>query len=233
MISGSSGGIIAAAATVSTFTILSLLLSLEVFLLMLVTFLFVLTLSFLVVVGHFGIIFFSPLVSWLQLLWIKVDVEEVKVTILVVSEGEGLRFDPSFALQLISVQELVAQDIFAIWCIVHDELSLGVPTISEWVWSWCKSVCVKELQHNLRFLESVLLLLEADEDRLVVVSNVDEGLGVGIPEEHAVLSSFVPLDPEPPRLELKLGVIIKGLGITKIRSSSLSLLGDVESLASN
>jgi len=140
-----------------------------------------------------------------------------------------LRFYPGLALELIAVQELVAENV--VGRVIGNELSLRETTIVERMWSRCVLVRVKQLQNHLGLLLCVLLLLETDEDRLVVVSNVDEGLRVWLPEEHAVLSSLVPLDPKPPRLELKFGVIIEGFGIAKIRSSSLSLLGDVESLA--
>jgi hypothetical protein len=72
--------------------------------------------------------------------------------------------------------------------------------------------------------------LDADENGLVIISNVDESLRGLVPEEQAVFSSFVSLDPEPARLELKFGVFIEDSGVTKIRCSSLSLLCDVESL---
>jgi hypothetical protein len=42
----------------------------------------------------------------------------------------------------------------------------------------------------------------ADEDRLVIVSDIDESLGVLIPEVQAVFSSFVSFDPEPTTFEL-------------------------------
>jgi hypothetical protein len=72
--------------------------------------------------------------------------------------------------------------------------------------------------------------LDADENRLVIISDVDEGLRCGIPEEEAVFSTLISFDPEPARLELKFGVLVEDSGVAKIRSSSLSLLGDVESL---
>jgi hypothetical protein len=216
-------------AATAVVTVLGIFFLLGMLLLMLVTFFFILAFSLVVMIGHLLIILFSPLVSGLQLLGVVSDVEEVKVTVLVVSQLEGLGFDPGLTLELISVQELVAEDVLSL--VFGNELSLRETAIVEWMWSRCISVRVKQLQNYLVFLQCVLLLLEADEDRLVVVSNVDEGLGCFIPEEHAVFSSLVSLDPKPSRLELKFGVIIKGFGITKIRSSSLSLLGDVESLA--
>jgi hypothetical protein len=225
--------IAAASAVFAMFTsglpLLGFLLFPEVLLLMLVAFFLILSLSFVVMIGKVLIILISPLVLGLQLLWIIVDVEEVKVAVLVVSQLEGLGFDPGLTLEHVGVQELVAENV--VGGVVGDELSLGETTIVEWMWSWRISVCVKQLQNDLVLVHCVLLLLETDEDRLVVISNVDEGLGCWIPEEHAVLSSLVSLDPKPSRLELKFGVIIEGFGITKIRSSSLSLLGDVESLA--
>jgi hypothetical protein len=173
---------------------------------------------------------FSPLVLGLQLLWIVVDVEEVKVAVLVVSELVSLGLDPSGASQLIVVQELVAENVFSL-DVCHNKLSSGLASISEWMWTWGKSIGVKQLQNDLLTLSmGTLSGLDTDEDRLVIISDVDEGLGCGIPEEEAVFSSFVPLYPEPPRLELKFGIFIEDSGVAKIRSSSLSLLSDVESL---
>ena len=42
----------------------------------------------------------------------------------------------------------------------------------------------------------------ADEDRLVTVSDIDESLGVLVPEVQAEISSFVSFDPEPTTFEL-------------------------------
>lgn len=166
----------------------------------------------------------------LQLLWVIVDVEEVKVAVLVVTKLVGLRLDPSSTSQLIVVQELVAQNVF-VFDVSNDELSSGCTSISEWMWTWSISVCIKELEHDLLTLAvGSLSGLDTDQDRLVVISNIDEGLGGLIPEEEAVFSSFVSLDPEPARLELKFGVFIEDSGIAKIRSSTLSLLCNVESL---
>jgi hypothetical protein len=58
--------------------------------------------------------------------------------------------------------------------------------------------------------------LDADEHRLVIVGDVDEGLRSLVPEEEAVFSSFISLDPEPARLELKFGVFIEDSGVAKI-----------------
>jgi len=58
--------------------------------------------------------------------------------------------------------------------------------------------------------------LNTDEDRLVIISDVDEGLRSSVPEEQAVFSSFISLDPEPSRLELKFGVFVEDSGVTKI-----------------
>lgn len=82
----------------------------------------------------------------------------------------------------------------------------------------------------LTFSLGTFLGLHTDEDRFLIISNVDEGLRWNIPKEEAVLSSLIPFDPEPPRLELKFGVFVEDSGVTKIRGSSLSLLCDVESL---
>jgi len=99
------------------------------------------------------------------------------------------------------------------------------------MWTWSISVGIKELEHDLLTLAvGTLSGLDTDEDRLVVISNVDKGLGGLIPEEEAVFSSFISLDPEPSRLELKFGIFIEDSGVAKIRSSSLSLLCNVESL---
>jgi hypothetical protein len=92
------------------------------------------------------------------------------------------------------------------------------------------SVRVKKLEHDFLTLAiSTLSGLDTDENRLVIIRDIDESLRCSIPEEEAVFSSFVSLDPEPARLELKFGIFIEDSGITKIRSSSLSLLCDVES----
>ena len=185
-----------------------------------------------VILGVHGISvpLFSPLVLGLQLLGVVVDEEEVKVAVLVVSQLVGLGLDPGSASQLIVVQELVAEDVLII-DVCHNELSPGLTSIGEWVWTWCKSICVKQLQDDLLTLAmGTLSGLDTDKNRLIVISDVDEGLGCFIPEEEAVFSSFVSLDPEPARLELKFGVFVEDSGVTKIRSSSLSLLCDVESL---
>jgi len=60
----------------------------------------------------------------LQLLWVIVDVEEVKVAVLVMTKLVGLRLDPSSASQLIVVQELVAQNVL-IFDVSHNKLSSG------------------------------------------------------------------------------------------------------------
>jgi hypothetical protein len=113
----------------------------------------------------------------------------------------------------------------------HDKLSSGGTPIREWVWTRSISVRVKKLEHNLlTFAVRTLSGLDTDQDRLVIISDVDEGLRGLVPEEQAVLSAFVSLDPEPARLELKFGVFVEDSGVAKIRSSSLSLLCDVESL---
>jgi len=65
------------------------------------------------------------------------------------------------------------------------------------MWTWSKLVRVKQLEYDLVLSDVVLLLMEADKDRLVIVSNIDEGLRFIIPEEHAEFSSFVSFDPEP------------------------------------
>jgi hypothetical protein len=97
--------------------------------------------------------------------------------------------------------------------------------------TWSKSVGVKKFEDNFLTLAlSTFSGLDTDEHRLVIVSDVDEGLRGDVPEEQAVFGAFVSLDPEPSRLELKFGVFIEDSGVAKIRSSSLSLLCNVESL---
>jgi hypothetical protein len=166
----------------------------------------------------------------LQLLRVVVDVEEIEVAVLVVTKLVSLRLDPLSASQLIVVQELVAQDVLSL-DVGHYKLSSGLTAISEWMWTRGIPVSVEQFEHNfLTFAVSSLSGLDADENRLVIVGDVDEGLRGSVPEEQAVFSSFVSLDPEPARLELKFGVFVEDSGVTKIRSSSLSLLCDVESL---
>jgi hypothetical protein len=80
----------------------------------------------------------------LQLLGIVVDVEEVKVAVLVVAKLVGLRLHPCSAPQLIVVQELVAEDVL-VTDVGDDELSSGLTSISEWMGTWSKSVGVKKL----------------------------------------------------------------------------------------
>ena len=93
--------------------------------------------------------------------------------------------------------------------------------------TWSKSVGVKKFENNLLTLSmGALSGLDTNEHRLVIVSDVDESLRGSVP----VFSSFVSLDPEPSRLELKFGVFIEDSGVAKIRSSTLSLLSNVESL---
>jgi hypothetical protein len=99
------------------------------------------------------------------------------------------------------------------------------------MWTRSISVGVKKFENNfLTFAMSAFSGLDTDEDRLVIISDVDESLRCLVPEEEAVFGTFVSLDPEPARLELKFGIFIEDSGVTKIRSSSLSLLSDVESL---
>jgi len=100
------------------------------------------------------------------------------------------------------------------------------------MWSRSILVRVEQLQNGLASSPSALLRL-ADENGHVVVSNVDEGFRIGVPEEQAVFSTFVSLDPEPSRLELEFGLVVKRSGITQIRGTSLSLLCDMESLTRN
>jgi hypothetical protein len=166
----------------------------------------------------------------LQFLWVVVDVEEVEVAVLVVTKLVCLRLNPGSASQLIVVQELVAQNVL-ILDVGHYELSSGLSAIGEWMWTRSISVSVKQFEHDLLSLAvGTFSGLDTDQDRFVVISDVDEGLRGLVPEEEAVFSSFVSLDPEPARLELKFGVFIEDSGVAKIRSSSLSLLSDVESL---
>jgi hypothetical protein len=47
---------------------------------------------------------------WLKFLSIIWDEEEIEVTLLVVSQLVGLSFDPRLGLQMVVVQELVAQE---------------------------------------------------------------------------------------------------------------------------
>jgi hypothetical protein len=166
----------------------------------------------------------------LQFLWVVVDVEEVEVAVLVVSKLVCLRLNPGSASQLIVVQELVAQNVL-ILDVGDNKLSSGLTAIGEWMWTWSISVGVKQFEHDLlSFAVGTLSGLDTDEDRFVVISNVDEGLRGLVPEEQAVFSSLVSLDPEPARLELKFGVFVEDSGVAKIRSSSLSLLSNMESL---
>jgi hypothetical protein len=172
----------------------------------------------------------SPSVLGLQLLWIVVDVEEVKVAVLVMTKFVCLRLNPSSTSQLIVVQELVAQNVVSL-DVCHHELSSGLTSISEWMRTRGISVGFKKFQHDLlTFAICTLSGLDTDENRFVIISDIDEGLRGLVPEEETIFSSFVSLDPEPSRLELKFGVFIEDSGITKIRSSSLSLLSNVESL---
>jgi hypothetical protein len=200
------------------------------FALHLITFLLGLLFSFVVLGGHgLGVPLISPFVLGLQLLWVIVDVEEIEVAVLVVTKLVGLGLDPGGASQLIVVQELVAQNVLSL-DVGHNKLSSGLPSISEWVGTRSISVSVKQFEHDLLALAvGSFSSLDTDEDGLVIISDVDEGLGSLIPEEEAVFSSLVSLDPEPSRLELKFGVFIEDSGVAKIRSSSLSLLSDVES----
>jgi len=152
----------------------------------------------------------------LQLLWVVVDVEEVEVTVLVVTEFVCLRLHPSSAPQLIVVQELVAENVVSLD--VRDyKLSSGLTSICEWVWTWSISVCVKKLEHDLlTFAVRALSGLDTDENRFVIISDVDEGLRGLVPEEEAVFSSLISLDPEPARLELKFGIFVEDSGVAKI-----------------
>jgi len=166
----------------------------------------------------------------LQFLWIIIDVEEIKIAVLVMTKLVCLRLNPSSAFQLIVVQELVAENVLSL-DVSDNKLSSSLTSISEWMWTRSISVSVKKLENNfLTFTMSAFSGLDTDENRFVIISDVDESLRCLIPEEEAVFGSFVSLDPEPARLELKFGIFIEDSGITKIRSSSLSLLCDVESL---
>lgn len=205
------------AAATAFVTVLLFVISFLAFALLFVTFLFGLLLSFVIFVGKsVRVPVLSPLVLGLQLLWVIVDVEEVKVAVLVVAELESLRLNPGGAPQLIVVQELVAQNVL-ILDVGHHKLSSGLTSISEWMWSRCISVGVKELEHDLLTLAmGTFSSLDADEDRLVVISDVDEGLRGLVPEEEAVFSSLISLDPEPARLELKFGIFVEDSGVAKI-----------------
>jgi hypothetical protein len=221
--------IVTAASTLVT--VLLLFVGFLSFALLLIAFLFSFLFSLIVLVGkRVGVPFLSPFVLGLQLLWVVVDVEEVEVAVLVVAKLVSLRLHPLGASQLIVVQELVAQNVLSL-DVGHNELSSGLPTVSEWVGTRSISVGVKQFEHDLLSLAvGTFSGLDTDENRFVIISDVDEGLRGLIPEEQAVFSSLVSLDPEPARLELKFGVFIEDSGVTKIRSSSLSLLSDVESL---
>jgi hypothetical protein len=125
----------------------------------------------------------SPSVLGLQLLWIVVDVEEVKVTVLVMTEFVSLRCHPLSTSQLIVVQELVAENV-VILDVSDYELSSGLTSIGEWMWTWSKSVGVKKFENNFLTLAICALSgLDTDEDGLVVISDVDEGLRGLVPEE--------------------------------------------------
>jgi hypothetical protein len=163
----------AASAFVTTLSVVGFL----TFALFLVAFFLGLLLSLVVVLRVLFIVpVVSPLVLGLQLLCVIVDVEEVKVAVLVVAEFVSLRLDPSSAPQLIVVQELVAENVFSL-DVCHNELSSGLTSIGEWMRSRSISVGVKQFQHDLLTLAiSALSGLDTDENRLVIVRNVDESL---------------------------------------------------------
>jgi hypothetical protein len=167
---------------------------------------------------------------WLKFLSIIWDEEEIEVTLLVVSQLVGLSFDPRLGLQMVVVQELVAQDVWSGSLFLKDELSSCIPTIFEWMWSRCILVSVEQLENDVSSLPSALLL-DADEDRFVVVKDIHKGLRIRIPEEQAVFGTLVSFLPEPTRLKLKFGLIVEFSGVTKVRSSTLSLLSNMECLA--
>jgi hypothetical protein len=96
------------------------------------------------------------------------------------SEFESLSLDPGVSLQFIVVQELVAQNVGAL--VLGDELSASGSSISEGVWARRVLGCVKEFQNDSSSLP-LRLLGDVDEDRFVVISHVDESLGVSVPEE--------------------------------------------------
>jgi len=132
------------------------------------------------------------------------------------SQLVSLGLDPRSALELIVVQELVAENVLSP-CVGHNKLSSGLASISKWMWTWSEPVSVKQLEDNLLALTvGAWSGLLTDENRLVIVENVDKGLRWLVPEEQAVLSSFVPLDPEPARLELKLRILVEHSCVTKI-----------------
>jgi hypothetical protein len=131
---------------------------------------------------------------------------------------------------MIVVQELVAQDVWSGSCILQDELSSSETAILERMWSRCILVSVEQLEDDITSLPASFLL-DTDQDRFVIVIDVDKGLGISVPEEQAVFSAFVSLLPEPTGLKLKFGLVIEFSGITEVRSSSLSLLSNMESLA--
>jgi hypothetical protein len=132
-------------------------------------FIFVFRLGFIVLVR------ISPLMLRLKFLWIIRDKEEVEVTLLVVSQLVGLSFDPRLGLEMIVVQELVAQDGWSASRILQDELSSSETTILERMWSWCVLVSIEQLENDVSSLPSTLLL-DTDQDRFVIIKHVDKGL---------------------------------------------------------
>jgi hypothetical protein len=158
-------------------TVLLLVIGFLTFALLLITFLFSFLFSLIVLVGKLvRVPFFSPFVLGLQFLWVVVHVEEVEVAVLVVTKLVCLRLNPGSASQLIVVQELVAQDVVSL-DVCHHELSSGLTSISEWMRTWGISVGVKKFQHNLlTFAIRALSGLYTDENRFVIISDIDESL---------------------------------------------------------
>lgn len=89
------------------------------------------------------------------------------------SELEGLSFDPLLGFHLIGVQELVTEDVSA--GVVGHQLSSTETSIGIWMRTWSVLVGVEQFQLNGLFLPSSLLGV-SDEDRAVIVCNIDECL---------------------------------------------------------
>jgi hypothetical protein len=117
---------------------------------------------------------------WLQLFGVIIDVEEVKVTLFVMSEFVGLGLHPSFSFEVIVVQELVAEDVrFPL--VFDDELSSSKTTVLVGMRSRCVFVRGEQLEYDVLSPPSALLL-DSDKQRFVIIGDVDEGLGLGVPE---------------------------------------------------
>lgn len=113
-----------------------------------------------------------------------------------VSKLVCLCFDPGLTFEVVVIQELVAENVVGS-LVGHDKLSSGVTSILEWMRSRGIGVCVKQLQDHSMLSICTCFLLNTDEHRLIIVIDVDEGRGLWVPEEHAVFSAFISLNPEP------------------------------------